>query len=69
MEVTMPKYNVRICWEVWNYYEIEVEAEDEDTANTKASYMIDEEDYDLGEPYDTDGNGYTIVATEEVIPE
>ncbi len=32
----MTKYHVRLCQEVWEYYDIEVEAEDEEEAAQKA---------------------------------
>ena len=64
----MKRYNVTICWEVWKYYEVEVEANSVEEAEDKLDQMIEEDPGCVGEVTNTDGNGYTVVETEEVTP-
>lgn len=66
----MPKYDVQMCYEKWQYYRIEIEADSREAAEAKAQELWDNGcgsdprfRYEEGED---DGNGAIVTECTEV---
>jgi hypothetical protein len=57
----MPKFSVRVCSEVWKYYDFEIEATSKEAAELKCVAMLDDDEFCWPDsPDDVDGQGWEI---------
>jgi hypothetical protein len=62
----MPHFKVTVCYEVWEYHHIIVEAADEEEAEHKVTKMVEKGDLDPRDPDEVDGNGFVITGCDEL---